>query len=353
MFFKSKKVSGSIYFIVCCSGMYVTKAMEQEEPTSKRRKIEEFALSSLAISEKKTEEEASPWAKLPSELKAYIISFLGSAENKEKAVKTIKALSLASRELYTIVNDPTVLGGLIVEISNQYGKSLIEVALEFKDLGILDWLKNYIQHRPQEQEALDMFLLEAVRKNNSSHLIAALKAGADVNKADRWDITPFHFALLSGNKNIVKLLIKAGANAHYFNNIGYGASVTPLSYVICSKVKNKKDIIELLLNAGAQVNEEDIMGSTPLFQAITIRNKDTIELLIQYGADVNHIDSLCHRTPLSLAVKEGHKDIVELLLNAGANVNQADKYGDTPLSLAIKEGHKDIEELLRKYGAIQ
>jgi ankyrin repeat protein len=307
MFFISKKIMGYIYCIACCSGIYVTKAMEQEEPTPKRIKMEEQVTAGI---EKKIKEDGRTFESLPEELKAYIISFLWSAENKEKAVKNIKALSLASKELYTIVNDPNVLGDLIVKISNRYGKHPIEVALEFKNLGVLDWLKSYIQQHPEEQKALDMFLLETVRKNNRSHLIHALKVGANVDAHNKLGATPLLSAISKNNKEFVKLLLKAGAHANYVNTICYSGA--PLPYAICIHLNDKREIIELLLEYGADVNAENALQL-----AVSVHRKDIIELLIQYGANVNQADS-SGQTPLSWARMYGATAIVELLCEHGA-----------------------------------
>jgi hypothetical protein len=142
--------------VACCVGVCVTNAMEQEEPVAKRRKTEEQVtsgiekkieelispLSSLAMEGKKVEEKTSTWASLPTELKAYIISFLASAKNEKEAIRNIKALSLTSKELYNLIHDPNIVNSLILEISNQFGKSPVDVAREFESPAAAEWLKD-------------------------------------------------------------------------------------------------------------------------------------------------------------------------------------------------------------------
>lgn len=73
-----------------------------------------------------------------------------------------------------------------------------------------------------------------------------------------------------------------------------------------------KDVVGLLLKAGADVHASN---ERALRYAVKNGHKDVVELLLKAGADV-HADDDC---ALYLAAENGHKDVVELLLKAGAN----------------------------------
>lgn len=100
--------------------------------------------------------------------------------------------------------------------------------------------------------------------------------------------------------------------------------------------------------------------TTPLLMiAVGQDEKDIVELLIANGADVNAKNN-DNQTSLMLAVFKENIAIVKLLIDKGADVNAKDSYGKTVLSFAkhsIKEKelfyspNKKIVELLEKAGA--
>ena len=101
------------------------------------------------------------------------------------------------------------------------------------------------------------------------------------------------------------------------------------------------------LAAGTDVNTKGgWKEGTPLHYAA---NKEIAELLIAKSADVN-AKNVVGETPLHDAVGQGHKEIVELLIANGADVNAKNDDGRTPLDSAIKDKHTETADLLRKHG---
>ena len=78
--------------------------------------------------------------------------------------------------------------------------------------------------------------------------------------------------------------------------------------------------------------------------------KDVVELLLKAGADVN-AKSKGGWTALMYASNNDRKDVVELLLKAGADINAKGKDGWTALMLASNNGYEGIVKLLKKHSA--
>ena len=74
--------------------------------------------------------------------------------------------------------------------------------------------------------------------------------------------------------------------------------------------------------------------------------KDVAEMLILKGGNVNALDEYS-TTPLHMAVGNRHKDVVQLLILKGADVNVVTNYGITPLDVATIVQQKDISEYWR------
>ena len=166
-----------------------------------------------------------------------------------------------------------------------------------------------------------------------------LAAGADVNgTGGPFGGTRLHRA---ATKEIAEVLIAAGADVNAKNN----RDMTPLHEAALS---GRKEVAELLIAKSADVNAKRNDGKTPLALAIRWNKTEIAELLIANGADVNakQVDGI---TPLHRAAHEGYK-IVKLLIAEGADVNAKDEDGYTPLDLAIRLRHPETADLLRKHG---
>lgn len=120
----------------------------------------------------------------------------------------------------------------------------------------------------------------------------------------------------------IKQLLAYGANPDMKDESGF----TPLH--ICSRNgweadkkkswKGHKDIAEILINAGADINSISIDGFTPLYLAARNGNLDIVKLLISKGAI--HIGCTDNDYPIDKAAEYDHLDIVKLLINAGATI---------------------------------
>jgi len=137
-----------------------------------------------------------------------------------------------------------------------------------------------------------------------------------------------------------KQLIKAGENIN--DTTEAGESV--LAYALKSRCDN--DLLDLLIDNGADLLYQDQEGVQIFDFAITYNNTHTVELLLAKGKDVNDITRKSGFTPLMGAVCYGRKEIVELLLAAGADVHATERKGMSAYDFAKKMNKKSMMELM-------
>jgi ankyrin repeat protein len=117
-----------------------------------------------------------------------------------------------------------------------------------------------------------------------------------------------------------------------------------------ASINGHKDVVEFLINKGADIKAKSNEGTTALICAARYGYKDIVEILINKGADIE-VKNSDGWTALTLAAREGHKDIVEILINKGADIEAKDDDGWTALMYAANNGHKDIVKFLIDNGA--
>ncbi len=191
-------------------------------------------------------------------------------------------------------------------------------------------------------------LIEGVQAGDISTVVKALKAGADVNNArDEDGVMALLYAIKNNHKDIAELLLRYGADV---NAQSAKQNNGPTALMLASD-RGHKDIVELLLKYGARVNIQDNYGSTALMCAAFQGHRDIVKLLSNHGVHINAQSRGGSRTALIVATSKGHKDVVALLLNAEADVNVQDNNGNTALWYAARHGYKDIVTMLINAGA--
>lgn len=201
-----------------------------------------------------------------------------------------------------------------------------------------------------------------------------LRAGASVNCADMYGISPLIAAcqfvrltnrnMVQPRRYVVEMLLQQGAdvNARDSNNetallcatrynqeeswwyrvMGDGAD----SYAD-SNARDMLAQVKLLIDAGADVNEVDYQGATPLINACghkVCRGEEMVNLLLDRGADINLRDeNKC--TSLMNAVWDNSYTVVTQLLCRGADVNAVNKCGRTVLDLSCRNYNSTDREI--------
>ncbi|CEJ55150.1 hypothetical protein PMG11_01425 [Penicillium brasilianum] len=164
-----------------------------------------------------------------------------------------------------------------------------------------------------------------------------------VNKKDKYGRTALFQAAWRGHKEIIQLLLEKGADVNAKDDYGGTA-------LIQAAKGGHEAIVHLLLKKGAFMNMRDDYVGTALSTAAEGGHDAIVQLLLEKGADVT-IKDIDGRTALTWAAEGGYEAIVKLLLEKGADMDTKDKYDGTALITAAERGFEAIVQLLLEKGA--
>jgi ankyrin repeat protein len=123
------------------------------------------------------------------------------------------------------------------------------------------------------------------------------------------------------------------------------------TYLMFYIVANQPDIAKILVeHPNINVNVRDTTGSTALNLAVSEPDMlPVIKLLIEKGANIDNADTM-GETPLMLATLSDNKEIVEFLVDSGADKTVKNKRAQTAYDIAKEEGNNTLYDLLRLEG---
>jgi ankyrin len=153
--------------------------------------------------------------------------------------------------------------------------------------------------------------------------------------------TPLIRTARAGQLELVKFLVRRGANMHAISSRGQ----TPLH---CAAEEGHEEVAAYLLDNGAQPSYQDTDGMTPLMSATKRRHIGMALLLLDYmgGEGLEAVDGL-GRTVLHWAIcGGGHEEVMAHLIRHGARGDIRDNNGETAVEMAVRRGYVGATELL-------
>ena len=193
-------------------------------------------------------------------------------------------------------------------------------------------------------------LLLACERGALETINVLINAGAHINITDSYGETWIHWAM-KGNcsKETLRAIISHGTDINTANDM----HCTPL---MLACMLGKVEYINQLLHAGADIEIRGFKGATCIHHAIgripyRIIGKDILQTIIDHGADVNATDN--HgKTALMEACEMRNVDAINILLDAGIDTNISDSFGNTCLHYAVCGfSSDDLIQRLLKHGA--
>jgi ankyrin repeat protein len=232
------------------------------------------------------------------------------------------------------------------------------------------------------QRSKNGLFFDACRDGKLAEADKLIRDKADVNYTESisstdgghvHDWTPLMSAAVSGNLELVKLLVRSGARVNYLNShvlnalwlaannghsnvVAYLISrhayihnqsdddVTPL---MAAAMNGHLEVVRVLLGAGARVDDVHKDGDSALMFALAQGHTAIARLLVDAGSDIN-IQNRFGASALIIATAEGNLEMVRLLLDKKANVSAKTDGGKTALDVAILKGNAAVQELLKK-----
>lgn len=153
-----------------------------------------------------------------------------------------------------------------------------------------------------------------------------------------WLAAPLQSATARGDGDLSRKLVQAGAR---IGGVALHEAVQ----------EGHAEIVDLLLENGASVDDDKDDYGTPLHVAAGGGKIEIARLLLREGADVDAIDRN-DSTPLTHAIEKGHLAMAEALLAAGAGLtSRHTEFEMSALDLAATTDRDDVVRLLIEYGA--
>ncbi len=197
---------------------------------------------------------------------------------------------------------------------------------------------------------------ELMRASERGHLATVkvlLAAGADVSVREHFEYgdgkTALEIAIYCGHTDVVKAIVshmrRCGADVDARDERGFAAL-----HHASGQEEDRAAMIDVLLDAGADIAGKTSIGHTPLHLAVMRRCRVNALVLMQRGASVCEPDYSGDR-PLHVAAREGSCQAVLALLQGGALLDETDKIGSTALHSAANSGMCETVLVLLQHGA--
>ena len=174
-----------------------------------------------------------------------------------------------------------------------------------------------------------------------------MEANAELKSDVHNGKTPLQVASYKGHLNVIKLLVEKGrVDIENVNKSGETALYLAAKY-------NHVAVLTYLIHLNANINHQDRMGKTPLWEASFRGHLETVKLLLFFGADAQiEANEAITSTPLHVAAQEGRENVVKVLIEgSNPDLNARDRKGCTPFYRAVINKQIGTMQILCKHKA--
>lgn len=218
--------------------------------------------------------------------------------------------------------------------ATEYDKTIVHFAAQCGQVKVLKWAVKR-KFNLEGTEPHDTPLIYACRNRQLEAVQYLIQQKVCVNSPKECKTSPLSASLIGRDVSgrgleLIKCLFDAGADP---NVCHHGSSL--FGRVCESSCPDRLEIAKMFIEAGVNINMSSGRDlRTPLMNASVVKNINMVKLLIEAGAQLNQQDDHGY-TALYLAVIYESVGCVEALLNAGANPNIMNKEGRSAIHGAI------------------
>ena len=223
------------------------------------------------------------------------------------------------------------------------------------------------------EKANETLLLEAAEMNNIDVLNNLLKNGVDIDFRDDCDTgrTALMKACRKGNIEAVKLLLENGADPNLPDCDLYSKNTA----FIFACIRGCKETVKLMLDKYVDISSPESRAGDALYKSVYCNQVEIVDILLNAGIDINYMNKYGF-TPLAIACIYGRDKAAKFLIDRGADINinipqyrnrspldgylLLDSFSTEPLLTAIKHAGENIMgnsteiiELLEQNGACE
>ncbi|KAK0639905.1 ankyrin repeat-containing domain protein [Cercophora newfieldiana] len=248
--------------------------------------------------------------------------------------------------------------------SDSSDSSVATIAAEEYTMAVGDFCSLEVQDL-ESKDTMNKALRSAARSGNATLIQSLLEAGAELESQSQLRKTALQAAIFHGHVEATAVLLRYGADfaSCAAKEADFSLSVTepsgrrklvrlegPLPLHIAA-ARGHCEIINLLLDHGADLDAEDENENTPLLCAIESCQDSVVTQLLDNGARFDsEVQDPDGRTAWDLSVIMGHEGYIRQLLARRGNLRPESSELLSPLWLAVIDEHEDIIQLFIEIG---
>jgi ankyrin len=225
-------------------------------------------------------------------------------------------------------------------LPNRYGLTPLAIAASNGNAAMIGVLIDAGADVNAPDPAGETPLMNATRVGRIDAITTLLDRGATVDATDEtFQQTALMVAVRENHPDVVKLLIARGASVNAKTRTGRSPA-----WVLPNSVPGFGHGIGIVRGGlPARGSRAPIPGAmTPLLYAARDGRMDIVRMLLDAGADINQRDAN-DIPPLITAITNNHPDVARFLIDRGADIKAVDWYGRTPLWAAVETRNMDVD----------